>query len=391
MSAPGRPKREYRSAKHEGTPVGAPLSLTLFAGQRGVGLMEVMVSIVIGMLLVLVIYQVYEISESQKRTITAGSDAQQNAGYGLFVLGRDISMGGNGIASSATALDSCALLRPIPVLIEAGGDGVTPDGDTPDTITVLYGGSHTLSTPVQFKSNATGTASYVVPGPVGFSAHPSDANKVDVIVAVEGATCTVSTITPGGVSVDPVTGFTTISHTIVAGPTSATYNAVSASLVNLGPAASMGKVAYTLDTASHVLRTQNLLPTAGPVNPLISDVVNLKAQYGLDTNNDGSIDVWQDAVGAWSAASLPLPATPLATLQQIRAIRVAIVTRSNQYEKEPITAGTPPGVPAGKIGMFCDTATPATCAFTMTLTPDDQHYRYKVLETSIPLRNALWN
>jgi type IV pilus assembly protein PilW len=359
------------------------------ASQRGVGLMEVMISIVIGMLLVLVIYQVYEISESQKRTITAGSDAQQNAGYGLFVLGRDISMGGNGIASSATTLDSCALLRPIPVLIEAGGDGVTPDGDTPDTITVLYGGSHTLSTPVQFKANATGAAPYVVPGPVGFSAHPTDANKVDVIVAVEGATCTVSTVNPGGISVDPVTGFATISHTPVAGPTGATYNAVSASLVNLGHAASLGKVAYTVDTTNHVLRTQNLLPTAGPVNPLINDVVNLKAQYGLDTDNDGSIDVWQDAVGAWSAANLPLPATLLATLQQVRAVRVAIVTRSIQYEKEPITAGTPPGVADGQIGMFCDPA--PTCAFTMTLSPDDQHYRYKVLETSIPLRNALWN
>ncbi len=27
----------------------------------------------------------------------------------------------------------------------------------------------------------------------------------------------------------------------------------------------------------------------------------------------------------------------------------------------------------------------------MTLNTDDKHYRYKVLETVIPLRNALWN
>jgi Tfp pilus assembly major pilin PilA len=45
----------------------------LGADQRGVGLMEVMISIVIGMLLVLVIYQVYEVSEGQKRTITAAA------------------------------------------------------------------------------------------------------------------------------------------------------------------------------------------------------------------------------------------------------------------------------------------------------------------------------
>ena len=79
--------------------------------QRGVGLIEVMISIVIAMLLVLVIYQVYELSEGQKRTITAGSDAQQNATYGLHVLTRDVAVAGNGIASAATDAQSCARFR----------------------------------------------------------------------------------------------------------------------------------------------------------------------------------------------------------------------------------------------------------------------------------------
>jgi Tfp pilus assembly protein PilW len=87
------------------------------ARQRGVGLMEVMISIVIGMLLVLVIYQVYEISEGQKRTITSGSDAQQNASYGLYALGRELAMAGNGIASVGETLDTCAAFSPVPVLI----------------------------------------------------------------------------------------------------------------------------------------------------------------------------------------------------------------------------------------------------------------------------------
>jgi len=62
--------------------------------QRGIGLIEMMVSIVIAMLLVLVIYQIYEISEGQKRTITAGSDAQQNAAFGMYMLGRDLAVAG---------------------------------------------------------------------------------------------------------------------------------------------------------------------------------------------------------------------------------------------------------------------------------------------------------
>ena len=331
--------------------------------ERGVGLMEVMVSIVIGMLLVLVIYQVYEISEGQKRTITGGSDAQQNASYGLFMLGRDLSMAGNGILSSAASLDGCMLLRPIPVLIEAGAS----DAD-PDRITVFYGGSSTLSTPVPFLQTSTTAQSYLVRGPVAFS-------QGDVIAAVQGPICTLSTINAGGVSVDAGTGFATITHTPLAGNIGVTYGAVAATLVNLGPRASMGRIDYTVDTVGHVLRTQHRLPSDGPVNPLINDVVNLKAQFGLDADNNGSIEAWVPATGnVWSAVDLPNQ--PLGTLRQIRAVRIAIVTRSPQYEKETVSPAT--------LSMLEDTVT-------MPLSDDDRHYRYKVLETIVPLRNAMWN
>jgi len=334
---------------------------------RGVGLIEVMVSIVIAMLLVLVIYQIYEVSEGQKRTITAGSDAQQNAAYGLYVLGRDLAIAGNGIASAAATLDQCALLRPIPVLIEAGATA-----NDPDTITVFYGGSASLSTPVAFKQSSAGNT-YVVQAPVGFS-------PKDVVAAAQGATCTMSTIDAGGVSVDATTGFATLTVTRVAGDAGAVYPAVTASLVNLGPKEAMGRVAYTVDATTHALRTQKQLPDNDPVAPLVSDVVNLKAQYGLDTNNDGIVDSWQDAAsGTWTAASLP--AQPLATLRQIRAIRVAIVTRSAQYEKDPVTTG-PIVMFDGSLGGHTES---------MSLSIDETHYRYKVLETVIPLRNALWN
>ena len=51
----------------------------------------------------------------------------------------------------------------------------------------------------------------------------------------------------------------------------------------------MGRIEYTVDTIGHVLRTQNLLPDRRrrAPNPIINDVINLKAQYGLDTNCDG--------------------------------------------------------------------------------------------------------
>ena len=365
----------------------------------GVGLIEVMISIIIGMLMVLVIYQIYEVSESQKRTITAGSDAQQSAAYSVFAIGRDLAMAGNGIASSANVLYPCAMLRPIPVLIQAGASD-----SEPDSITVLYGGSSSLSTPVQFKQTSATSAAYVVPGPVGFSPN-------DVIAAVQGTTCTISTINPGpgSVVVNPATGFATIAHTPVAGALVATYTAVNASLINLGQASSMKSIVYTvdgtgnrIDTGTHALTAQSQLPTAGPVNPIVSEVVNLKAQYGVDTNCNGVL-VWQSATGAWTAGSvqaMPLNTPPTTaptygcaagtpSLQQIQAARIAIVTRSAKWERDAITTGSPPGMPDGTLGLFCDPA--PTCAFTMALSTDDQHYRFKILETIVPLRNALWN
>ena len=144
--------------------------------QDGIGLIEIMVGIVISMLMVLMIYQVYEISEGQKRTITAASDAQQNASYGLFLIGQDLMGAGQVVSASTTALSGCAVLRPIPAVITAGAT----DND-PDAITVLYGGSSSLSTPTPLLNNAAMASSppgaFLVAGPVGFSPN-------DVVVAV---------------------------------------------------------------------------------------------------------------------------------------------------------------------------------------------------------------
>jgi type IV pilus assembly protein PilW len=343
------------------------------AGEKGIGLIEILVGIVIGMLLVLMIFQIYLVTEGQKRTITASNDAQENASYAMFLLGQDLAVAGNVIAASATTLSTCAMLLPIPVVITAGATD-----NNPDSLTVFFGGSGSLSTPTAFLTNATVSGSppgaYQVMGPVAFSPN-------DLIAAVQGANCTLSTINAGGVSVAAGTGVATLSHTLTATPgnnTTATYNAVAASLVNLGQGDRIGRTLYSVDTTKNTLTTQSLIPTVLAATPVVSNVVNLKAQFGLDTDNDGTVDTWQSATGNWSSANLPLQ--PVATWQQIRAIRVSVVTRSDKYETDAVTTGP--------IGMLC---MPAPCVASMTLNSDQQHYRYKVLETIVPLRNALWN
>jgi type IV pilus assembly protein PilW len=343
------------------------------SNERGVGLIEILVGIVIGMLLVLMMFQLYLVTEGQKRIITSANDAQQNASYGLFLLSQELAAAGNVVAASTTALSGCAMLRPIPVAIAAGAT----DND-PDSLTVFYGGSGALSAPTPILSNAAVNTSppgvYQVAGPVGFSPN-------DVIAVVQGTNCTLSTINSGGVSVGVGTGIATLTHTLTSTPgnnNTTTYNAVSASLINLGQGDRFGRTLYSIDPTSTTLRTQSLLPDALAATPVASNVVNLKAQFGLDTDSDGQVDTWQSATGNWSFANLPLQ--PAAAWQQIQAVRVAIVTRSEKYETDAITPGP--------LTMFCS---PAPCAVSMTLASDQQHYRYKVLETIVPLRNAVWN
>jgi type IV pilus assembly protein PilW len=353
------------------------------SNEQGVGLIEVMVGIVIGMLLVLMIFQIYLVTESQKRTITSANDAQENASYGLFLLGQDLAGAGNVISvttppAKTPALSGCAMLRPIPVVIAAGAT----DND-PDSLTVFFGGSGSLSTPAAFLNNALVSTSppgvYQVLGPVGFS-------PKDVIAAVQGTSCTLSTINAGGVAVAAGTGIATIAHTLTATPGNnsvATYNAASASLINLGQGDRFGQTLYSVDPTNSALRTQSLLPAVLPATPVVSNVVNLKAQFGLDTDGDGDVDTWQSATVNWSSANLPLQPIALDLTypwQKIRAVRVAIVTRSEKYETDTVTPGP--------LAMLCS---PAPCAVSMTLTTDQQHYRYKVLETIVPLRNAVWN
>src|ERR1700724_2221820 len=97
--------------------------------QHGFSLIEIMVGVVIGMIAVLIIYQVFAAAEGIKRNTTSVGDAQQNGLFSSFMLGIELANSGNALASAARELGSCptgatsALTwRPIPVLINDSGD-----------------------------------------------------------------------------------------------------------------------------------------------------------------------------------------------------------------------------------------------------------------------------
>ena len=66
---------------------------------RGVSLVELLVGLVIGMIGVVIMMQIFSVSEGYKRTTTGGDDAQNNGAIGLYGLQRDLRQAGQGTNS----------------------------------------------------------------------------------------------------------------------------------------------------------------------------------------------------------------------------------------------------------------------------------------------------
>jgi len=181
---------------------------------------------------------------------------------------------------------------------------------------------------------------------------------------------------------------------------------------------------YTVDPAKAQLSAQNVnwldpgFPL--PVVPLAQNVVLMKAQYGVRlppppaNKPDNVIDCWTPADNADTCGngvdySGPTDVTvtgavaggPFLTnadterLRSIKAVRIAIVVRSEHQERPDLAAENK--LSASLVGqtawLFNCAANDATCQGRIQIdnTVLNDYNRYRIYETVIPLRNALWS
>ena len=117
------------------------------------------------------------------------------------------------------------------------------------------------------------------------------------------------------------------------------------------------------------------------VQALADGVERLYALYGVDTEGRGTVGDWVDPSGDWAIDAL---AADPARLRKILAVRFALVLRSSSADARPVNQAA---VSAdGKIVVFGDLRGRQR---TLQLTDDDRRYRYQVIDTVVPLRNAL--
>jgi len=350
----------------------------------GFGLVEILVGVVIGLIALLVIYQALAVSEGYKRTTTAGGDAQSAGMISTFILGQDIGNAGNGISVTALELGTCpstgnfaTTWRPIPVLIRDGGDDFTSD-----SFDVFYSVNPRIVTPLEILTTFNPGGTIDMQSPLGFQV-----GNMFVMSNIAAGVCAMGTVTAMA-GPNAGTGVVNVTPTPIATafPQGATW------VVNLGPANQVRKVRYDVQTG--VVRSRDLIDAAAVPNPIVSNVVLLKAQYGLDTDGDQFIDTWVSARNApWREADVL--AAPLAQLRQIKAIRMAVVVRSSQFERatdaEGRAAVTDLSADFTTTLFDCRGLVPCTGQMTAVTIPGTSNYRHRVFEQVVPLRNQIWN
>ncbi len=383
-------------------PATLPMRGAPMARQRGVGLIEVMVGILIGMIVVLVIFNTLIVAETYKRSTIGVSDAQITGQLTQFVLGRELANGGNGIMASINELAGCDnwRLRPMPALITDGGSATASD-----SVTVFYSNAPTIVHPISFGASGAAGTPYPVISPNGFKVN-------DWVIATETASaatnCALIQVT--GITQHPslaayppadVGGRIALSYTLMAGTAFAFTTGSRA--VNLGPR--MTRTLYSVNAAKQQLDSLDDNPDAvvATAVPVAQNVVLMKVQYGVDADGDplGLVDCWTSADNSNTCANgidysdtafqtVPAPATNNQRIRSIKAVRIAIVVRSDDDVKQDTASGSLLNQTAT---LFSCPASIVRCS-TVTILANtvlQDYRRYRIYEATIPLRNSLWH
>ncbi len=348
-----------------------------------------MVGMFVGLLGIITIFQVFAVFEGYKRTTTSGGDAGQAGAVALFLLERNLRMSGYGINqpallgcsvdaynSNLTAPSTFTFLM-LPLIISPGA------GTAPDSITVAYGNSAYVAAPTSLTQNmASPTSTFQVANRFGMQTG-------DLVIAAEsGKPCSLAEITglPGGAGLTNNVNHADGVYVNAAGTsTQSTYNSAAGLatsyttngvLYDIGPT----PVVTTFSIVNGQLTSSTNLGSNG--NLVVADgIVQMKAQYGMDDGlNNGTLShasyVANDGVVDRYVNSAPVSWT------QVLSVHIAIVARSALMERADPTTGV----------CNITTAAPTWSGGTLDVSADPNWkcYRYKVFETTVPLRNMLW-
>ncbi|NCQ51465.1 hypothetical protein GW796_06140 [archaeon] len=345
--------------------------------ENGSFLVELMIGLLMSSITILGVLTIYAEFEGQKRTTVQMGQTMSNVAIAMFPIEQNAKKAGFGI--NHLELIGCNVLgynenrtvkdfnfSLVPVLITPGADNTVSD-----EITFMSGSSDRSLYPVKLTSSMPNSAAvYKVDTRYGMQ-------EGDLLIAVQsGKDCTLSQIsnlpTSSGTSdnvihnsgnyTNPVTGLQVATTYNKAGGLGISY-LKNAKLINIGSEPDITEYKIT----DNQLAEYNAFNLKSSITS--DNIVLMKALYGLDTDNNDTIDNWTNNIGVAT------------NYQYLKAIKIAILARSPLKEKA--------------IGGVCSTTTVSTFSsggitLDASALPDWNCYRYRLIQSTIPIRNLMW-
>jgi type IV pilus assembly protein PilW len=370
--------------------------------QRGFSIIEIMIGLVIGMFSVLIMLQLLNASGTQQRLTSTSADAQISGATVMYILDRELAQSGLGISAytvlgcnlaytTTTDSASVTLSALAPVTINSS---LLPAGDAnTDTLLVVSGSSASPSEGDTLSATST-SISYTITTPASFST--GDWTVAASTTRDSSATCTLT--------MGKITAISSYLLTVSAG--TAGLTASSAAVYNLGNPPSIHAyavrdgnltmcdyLAYNCGSTSY---TTTLNSTVWV--PVASHIASLRAQYGRDTTDlstpamDGVVDSYDQITPGSSSDTSGL--SSYCSWMRVIGLRLAVVAKSQQYDRNKPTTSAPTwsGSTANtSTSTTLTTVTPTALPLTLSGNSDWQYYRYKTFESTVPLRNTIWN
>lgn len=388
--------------------------------RAGFSLIELMVSVVIGMLAILFATRLVISGEQTKDSAVGGSDSMQNGMLALYSISNDAAQSGWGLNDTlAAGCETSFSDSGKYALAQISVNGITrtplaaaviqPGGAGSDVISLYAGKSAAAVASLRINGEIAVGAS-VLPtttqAPFGFAAG-------DVLLVVpEPATAAnpaCSIVQMSGMQAAPDNDKIALGSgsNFRFGPTAGIQNAYAKGggrIFNLGAPGRLAFHTWSVAGGTLLLRATDQAGASEKGVSVTDNIVAIKAQYGLDTRvmtvynplpaPDGSgvqLTQWSNAM---IDADSDLVVAGPGDFQRVVALRLAVVARSKTAQR-PGSDGqchateTKPTLFSTAVGSAA--AVPVTVNVAVTGDPIAwQCYRYRVFEAVVPVRNAQW-
>lgn len=363
---------------------------------RGFSMVEILVSLAIGLATVVIMLQMLKNSDVAKRTASGGNDAQMSGALALFTLERDIRASGYGINDRhllgctlvyKATIDGMTINLPLaPVTINPPITMIPRGDDNTDTLLVVYSTPQGSVEGDALIANSS-SGSYQVTSPLGF--------KINDQVIAQSAAEPASPCTTA-LSLDKVVNINSSTLTVVPGVGGLPSGSI---LYNMG--ATLVVHAYAIRNGALTMCDYTLYDCSkggysSPPNPDVwvpvsGNIVSLRAQYGHD---QATFSPYQKVVSIYDqvtpgSADDKTGYSVQCGWARTLSLRLAVVARSNAYDKQAPTTKSPTWT-GSTVNLTNAPTNPFAVTLDLSAGDSWQNFRYKSMETTVPLRNAIW-